>query len=372
MEEKRGVQPLFSILRVMFSELSIRDLRIIRDLRLALLPGINLVTGPNGAGKTSVIEALYLLSVGRSFRHRDPAPLIREGAESAELFARFEDPGGVHHALGMRRERQQLLVRLDGRSSVRRSEVLRLLPVQFIGPDPQQLVQGPPEFRRQVLDTGLFHVEPEYLSLMQRYSRALQQRNAALRQGGGLAPQWDRALVEAGTAIDSIRRSYVERMVTRTEAWLADWKLDLSVSFYYRSGWRAGSTLQESLDAHREIDTRQGYTGVGPHRADLVIDTRAGRGGKILSRGQLKMLVAALTIAQAEIHSERLGRAPVLLFDDLPAELDRANRDKLLTGLGSVYPQMVVTSLEVDGLGALDEARMFHVEQGVLSGPAAG
>ncbi|BAN67999.1 DNA replication/repair protein RecF [endosymbiont of unidentified scaly snail isolate Monju] len=356
----------------MFSELSIRDLRIIRDLRLAFSPGINLVIGPNGAGKTSVIEALYLLSVGRSFRHREPAPLIREGAEAAQVFARFQDPGGVPHALGMRRERQQLVVRLDGRSSVRRSEVLRLLPVQFIGPDPQQMVQGPPEYRRQVLDTGLFHVEPEYLSLMQRYSRALQQRNAALRQGGVLAPQWDHALGEAGTAIDTIRRSYVERVITGTEARLADWKLNLSVSFHYRSGWRAGFSLQESLEAHREIDARQGYMGVGPHRADLVIDTNAGRGGKVLSRGQLKMLVAALMIAQAEIHRERLGRAPVLLFDDLPAELDRANRDKLLAGLGSVYPQMVVTSLELDGLGALDEARVFHVEQGVLSRPAVG
>jgi DNA replication and repair protein RecF len=355
----------------MFSELSIRDLRIIRNLRLAFSPGMNVVTGPNGAGKTSVIEALYLLSIGRSFRHRDPAPLIRDGAEAAELFVRFHDPGGVAHALGVRRERQQLVVRLDGRYSVRRSEILRLLPVQFIGADPQQMVEGAPAYRRQLLDTGLFHVEQRYLSLMQRYSRALNQRNAALRQGAAVATQWDQVLAETGTAIDAMRRSYVERIVSRTEARLAAWDLDLGVSIHYRSGWRAGRTLAESLEAHREIDRRHGFTSLGPHRADLVIDTEAGRGGKILSRGQLKMLVAALVMAQAEIHRERHGRAPVLLFDDLPAELDRSNRDKLLAGLGSVYPQMVVTSLEVDGLGALDEARMFHVEQGGVSGPEA-
>ena len=259
------------------------------------------------------------------------------------------------------------MVRLDGCSSVRRSEVLRLLPVQFIGPDSQQLVQGSPEFRRQLIDTGLFHVEPEYLSLMQRYSRALQQRNAALRQGGGLAFQWDQVLVETGTVIDTIRRVYIERLIAGTEARLTNWLLDFSVSFHYRSGWRIGMSLQESLDAHREIDKRQGYTGVGPHRVDFIIDTEIGRGGKILSRGQLKMLVAALMIAQAQIYRGRVGRAPVLLFDDLPAELDRSNRDKLVTELDSVYPQIVVTSLEGEGLGILDEARMFHVEQGELS-----
>ncbi len=356
----------------MFSELAIRNLRIIRDLRFALSPGINLVSGANGAGKTSIIEALYLLSVGRSFRHRDPAPLIRDGAEVAELFARFEDDRGVRHALGMRRERQHLVVRLDGRSSVRRSEVLRLLPVQFIGSDPQQVVEGAPEYRRQLLDTGLFHVEQNYLSLMQRYSRALSQRNAALRQGIALVSQWDHTLVETGTVIDAMRRTYVERICARAEAWLSDWGLDLGVSIQYRSGWRAGWSLAESLEAHRDTDRRQGYTGVGPHRADMVINTRAGRGGKILSRGQLKMLVAAVVMAQAEIHRERHGRAPVLLFDDLPAELDRGNREKLLSGLGNVYAQIVVTALDIDDLGAVPEARMFHVEQGELSGPEAG
>jgi len=356
----------------MLSELSIKNLRIIRDLRLVLSPGVNLMAGPNGAGKTSVIEALYVLAVGRSFRLRDPAPLIREGAEAAELFVRFQDAAGGSHALGMRRERKQLAVRLDGRSRIRRSEVLRLLPVQFIGPDPQEMVEGPPELRRQLLDSGLFHVEQGYLSLLQRYARALQQRNAALRLDGAQVTQWESTLAESGTKIDKVRRSYVERVIAGAEARLASWGLELGVSFQYRSGWPGGRTLLESLEATRERDCHLGYTGPGPHRADLIIHTDAGRGAKILSRGQQKMLIAALIISQAEIHRERLGRAPILLFDDLPAELDRCNREKLLDALVGVYPQMVVTSLEVDVLSGVKEVSMFHVEQGVLSGPEAG
>ncbi len=349
----------------MFVDVSISDLRIVRELRLTLGEGCNLLTGPNGAGKTTFLEALYLLALGRSFRHREPAPLIREGAEAAELFTRFRDAAGGRHVLGLRRERQQLLVRLDGRSSVRRSEIVRALPIQFIGPDPQRLIEGSPEVRRQLLDSGLFHVEQDYLRLLQRYHRALQQRNASLRQGNRLEAQWDEVLITAGEAIDRARSGHVQALISETRDVLASWGLSMAVSFSYRPGWRAGISLADSLREHRDGDRRQGFTGVGPHRADLIIDTEVGTGRKTLSRGQLKMLVAALTVAQARLLESRAGVRPVLLFDDLPAELDPGNRERLLQTLNATYRQWVVTALDP---GTLPEVagRMFHVEQGAL------
>ena len=351
---------------MMFQRIEIEDLRIIRHMDLVLEPGIDLVVGDNGAGKTTVLEALHLLATGRSFRHRETAPLIREGAEAVSLVGRFTDAGGGRHVLGMRKGRDRLEVRLDGRSSVRRSEVVAMLPVQFIGADPQQLVSGAPELRRQFLDTGLFHVEPGYLSLLQRYHRVLDQRNAALRQGDAPLAQWDRQLAEAGTHIDAARRRLVDRLEKDALALLTEWALPVDLSFRYRSGWARGLSLGEALGAHRERDRRNRFTGAGPHRADWVVQGRVTRSGKELSRGQLKLVASALHLVLASIIAEARGAPPVLLYDDLASELDRRNRRLLLDALSQRYRQAVITALAPDDLPDLQPARVFHVEQGRL------
>ncbi len=351
----------------MFSEIVIENLRVFEQACFRPGPGINLVTGANGAGKTSLLEAVHLVATGRSFRHRDTQPLIREGAEAVQLVGRFSDRGGHSHVLGLRREKQDLVVRLDGRGNVRRSEILELLPVQFIGADPQDLISGPPEKRRAFLDNGLFHVEHDYLAVAQHYARALAQRNAALRSGGYRKQEWDAQLASFGERLDAYRARYVPGLVDTVRAVLHDWGFDADLAFSYRRGWSQKETLGEALARMLDTDRKQHFTSVGPHRADLVITARAARSGKILSRGQLKMLVAAMYLAQARLQSETRP-VQVLLFDDIGAELDADNRARLLRTIGSSYPQVIVTSLDPPGDFDADSTslRMFHVEHGTL------
>lgn len=350
----------------MFSEISIENLRILEQAVFRPVPGLNVIGGQNGAGKTTLLEAMYLLATGRSFRHWDTAPLIREGQNHVQLVGKLVDELNATHVLGMRRDRSNnLVVRLDGRGSVKRSEILRLIPLQFIGADPQQLASGAPELRRSFLDSGLFHVEPGYLKQLQTYGRILAQRNAALRSGSKGVGEWDEQLVGFGNGITGVRQAYVDQLVGHITEVLSDWGMDVELSFSYRNGWARELTLGEALQRATDTDRRQHFTSVGPHRADLLINARVARSGKVLSRGQLKMMVIAMFVAQAAVQRSAGHAVRVLLFDDLGAELDRENREKVLDRIRLEYPQVLVTALDPESIvpGA-ESAKMFHVEHG--------
>ena len=350
----------------MFSEISIENLRILEQAVFRPVPGLNVIGGQNGAGKTTLLEAMYLLATGRSFRHWDTAPLIREGQDYVQVVGKLFDELNGAHVLGMRRDRSNnLVVRLDGSGSVKRSEILRLMPLQFIGADPQQLASGAPELRRSFLDSGLFHVEPSYLKQLQTYGRILAQRNAALRSGSKGVREWDEQLVGFGNRITEVRKAYVDQLVTHIEDVLSDWGMDVELSFSYRNGWGRELSLGDALQRALDTDMRQHFTSVGPHRADLLINARVARSGKVLSRGQLKMMVIAMFLAQAAVQRDAGHAVRVLLFDDLGAELDRQNRNKVLGRIRRAYPQVVVTALDPETIAASTEsAQMFHVEHG--------
>ena len=351
----------------MFNEIVIDNLRILEHAVFRPVPGLNLITGVNGAGKTTLIEALFLLSTGRSFRHRETGPLIREEQAFVQLVGKFLDRHHNPHVLGMRREAGNLVVQLDGRGNLKRSEILQLLPLQFIGADPQQLVSGAPELRRGFLDSGLFHVEPGYLKLIQRYGRILAQRNAMLRDGQTDTSEWDRQLHTTGEQISVLRQHYVERLIPVVENILHEWELSITLRFTYQQGWPRDMDFEDALSRAGERDHRRRFTSVGPHRADLAINARSIRSGKILSRGQLKMLVIAMYLAQAKLQKEAAQDVLVLLLDDLAAELDRANRERVIDAITNHYPQTVVTALEADDIPVSETPSVFHVEHGTLS-----
>lgn len=352
----------------MLQLLNITNLRSIGGAELQPAPGINLVTGGNGSGKTTFLEAVYLLAMGRSFRHREVAPLTRDGESLLRLFTVFTERSGGLHRLGMERSSgQQWEVRLDGQQARRRSEILALLPIQWIGPDPQSLVVGTPDGRRAFLDAGLFHVEHGYLETLHNFNRALEQRNAMLRSGDSGASIWDTQLAEYGERLHGWRDSYVADLVDHSRAILEEWHQPFTLEFAYQRGWPAGKGLAEALKAAMPLDRTRRFTTVGPQRADLVIRSGAQRSGKKLSRGQLKMLATALHFAQSRLTNERRGDAGVLLFDDLPAELDLENRDRVIGEISSLFRQSFVAALTTGDLPlAGNVAEVFHVEHGAV------
>jgi len=350
----------------MFTQIDIENLRIVRNASFHPQGGLNIITGENGAGKTTLLEAAYLVAVGRSFRNRETTPLISEGEDQVRIVSRFLDSSGTRHLLGMEKDRHNMVVRMDGRRSVKRSEIMHLLPLHFIGSDPQELITGAPELRRSFLDGGLFHVEPGYLKTLQEYARVVGQRNAALRKSSSDVWSWDPQFVALGKSLDVYRRRYVDLLRENTLRVLSSWGMDLDIGIEYRSGWNRNLTLEEAISRARESDTARVHTTVGPHRADLIVNVRNLKGGKVLSRGQQKMLIVAFHLAQSILSSTKGERIGVLLFDDFAAELDKSNRERLLETITRHYPQVITTVLDPEDFNTNIPSRMFHVKHGTL------
>lgn len=343
-------------------EVRLENFRCFPGVSLEPDPCFNLLAGGNGAGKTSLLEAIFFLGRGTSFRAARAEGAIRFGADHATVFGRVS--GLVPRRLGVEVSRSSGLgVRIDG-SAGSRADLVQALPVQALDPASHELISGPPPARRQFLDWGVFHVEQGFFPAWQRYRRALQQRNAALRMGDGPAAwAWDELLVTEGQQVDQYRRHVTAQLaprVTAVAAALLEGELELALL----SGWPEGSDLTEALGEARTRDVALGSSQVGPHRADLRINHRARRARGIASRGQEKLVAAALTLAQVELVAALLGRPVVLVVDEPAADLDRVHLARLINAVSAAPVQAFVTTLDPGGLELPADARVFHVEHG--------
>ncbi|OOG23489.1 DNA replication/repair protein RecF [Thioalkalivibrio denitrificans] len=347
------------------TRLQVDGVRILRDMRLDPVDGINVIAGLNGAGKTSLLEAIHLLATGHSFRTRQLDPVLSRGAD-ALLVSGTVGEGG--YPVGIRKSAGGTEVRIRGRRAAGMAELARELPVLAIHPESHVLVAGPPGQRRAFMDWGAFHREADFHGIWVRYRKLLQQRNAALRSGADprLLRAWDDELASAGERLHERRAAYVAALDNALTSLLAGWPEMAALAWEYRRGWAQGTTLRETLERQMARDVAGGFTHAGPHRAELVWRLDGGPAAEVASRGQQKSLVILLKLAQARVLQLETGRAPIVLVDDLASELDAARRERVLQLLRELGAQVFVTVIDA---GSLDvsgwaQARMFHVEHG--------
>lgn len=339
--------------------------RCLEEISFKPDPKLNLITGANASGKTSLLEAIFYLGRGRSFRSTGNRELIQTGKQEFILFGEIESDGerqkaGIEVGVGRRN------VRVNGEQGTG-ADLAVLLPVQVIDPEIHELVHGGPELRRRFLDWGVFHVKHSFLDNWRNYQKALRQRNAALRQGESdeQVSAWDEPLAEYGEAVDSCRTEFLNDFLPLLSSISVD-NLPFDSNCSYKRGWSSNSTLQEALEESRARDRAFGATQVGPHRADLTLQVHERRARHRVSRGQQKMLAATMVIAQSRFVAAHIENELTLLVDDPAAELDRDNRQRLFSMLREIPAQMFVTALEPADLPWSDEGRMFHVEHGRL------
>ena len=351
--------------------LDVHDVRVIAAAGLEPGAGINVIVGPNAAGKTSLLESIYLLATGRSFAATRPTRLVRTGSDALRVVARVQSRAGVLHRLGLERGvGGTARMRVDGRTAERLAELAHLLPVVAVHPESHGLIGGAPAERRRLLDLGLFHVEQSFHSVWQTFRRTLAQRNALVRAGAGSAELdvWDSALADAGMAIDSMRRAYVERLAVETRD-LTESLLGAfgDVELSYRAGFDEQRGLLESLRQSRSRDREQHTTTVGPQRAELRLRLDGRDVRQRVSRGQQKLLVYLLRLAQARQLASQSGC--VLLLDDPGAELDAEHRRRLMETAARIGVQCFVTAVEREAVPVPRDApsKVFHVEQGRVS-----
>lgn len=355
------------------ARLEVAGFRNLRQARIDCSPGLNLLTGPNASGKTSLLEALYFLGRGRSFRTRLPKELIQTGAAVFRVVAIISGADGRRIPIGMERSARELIARIGGVPTRSLAELARQIPVLLLNPDSHRLLEDGPQQRRRFMDWGLFHAEPGFLDAWRRYGAALRHRNAALRSGAAnrIVDVWDGELATAATALDRWRETFCEALERVLERFSGETLAMGRVQVDYRRGWPLEPPekgFAEWLQTGRDQDRQQGHTRIGPHRADFVMRIAGRPPAEALSRGQQKLLVIALVLAQAELYQRQVGDACVLLIDDLPAELDSVNRVRVMQTLAALNTQLFVTTIEPDllDIAAWREARTFRLQQGEI------
>ncbi len=358
------------------SRLDITTVRNLRAVSLRELAATNIYFGDNGSGKTSVLESVYLLGMARSFRSGQIRSVITHGEPGCAVYgelARQDGRGPL--SLGVSRDREGgLQAKIAGSTVLSTSELAENLPLQIINAESFNLLVGSPAHRRQFLDWGVFHVEHLFYSAWQRFQRALKQRNSLLRRGKmsdlELLP-WDKELSEAGELVDMHRSRYFKTLEPTFQSLIQRLCPDLAaLDLRYRRGWDKQASLRDVLVASQRSDRQQGFTHVGPQRADIRVVVEGHNAADILSRGQQKLVVCALKLAQGKLLAASQRQACVYLVDDLPAELDKNHCRLVAEVLDELQTQVFITCVDRRDVADVwpdtrPEGRaMFHVEHG--------
>lgn len=345
--------------------LRLSDFRSIASADLRLAEGINWIHGDNAAGKTSVLEALYVLGRGRSFRAPHLRQLARDQGRQWQIVVDLASDRGEPHRIGVGVTDGVREAKVDGAAEPSYARLLRMVPILFFDPHGHQLIEDGPAFRRAFVDWGVFHVEPRFADWWRSYRRLLIQRNTALRTGcsDDVVKSWDRELERVSELLSAAREKHVGEISLVLAPVLQALTGLESGSLRLHRGWTLGAGLAAQLAQGIDGQRKLGQTPIGPHRAELKLaleDLATKRG---LSRGQQKMVVIGLQLAQAQAVWSRTGEYPVMLVDDVGSELSTQSFDRLMNQLESYPGQCFLT-----GFDAMKTKRpqstMFHVEQG--------
>jgi DNA replication and repair protein RecF len=348
--------------------LDLRDFRSYEHARLRLGDGVTVISGRNGAGKTNLLEALYFACTGRSCRTANEREVVRFGAPLCRLELHTHDALGTHViGVGFQPGEPKRLS-VDGAAVERLTDVAARPLVSVFLPDRLDLVLGAPALRRAHLDQVVAALWPSRAATRRSYTGALAQRNAlvtAVRAGRGSAsslPAWDAELARHGVelmrdraeAVDGLR----ERFARHAEALGLEGAAE--VAYRPRSRAQTAEALAAELGERTAGDIDRGFTSHGPHRDELAL-RRAGRELRAYgSRGQQRLGLLALLLAERELLADVRGTPPLLLLDDVMSELDATRRGRLVDVLHG-GGQSVITTTELAHVPGADDARVEKV-----------
>lgn len=357
------------------SKIQIQYVRNIRSITFEPSAAINIISGENGSGKTSILEAINLLGLTRSFRTNKARHLVQNEQLSSVVYGSI-DPmvQGLKQSLGVERPVEgDARIRYEG-SDIDLSTLAELIPLQVINSDTFMLLEGSPAIRRQFLDWGVFHADKAFIQLWRGFRRVLKQRNTLLKCGSidnKLRLVWDREFIAFSDQLTRLRNEYLSLLKPEFDRVVSQLLDGMKVELGFSYGWDKKRSLDEVLASNFERDLRQGFTGSGPQRADLRLKVDGHNAAERLSRGQKKLVVSALKLAQGALFQRMNSRPCIYLIDDLPSELDQAHGELFCKVLEQSSNQCFITCVDDRALkGHWDpqtEIATFRIAEGSLS-----
>ncbi|MDG6895666.1 DNA replication/repair protein RecF [Volucribacter amazonae] len=350
------------------SRLLIENFRNITAVDLELDHGFNFLVGNNGSGKTSLLEAIFYLGHGRSFKSAVSNRIISYHQPHFILHGKIQEH--QHQwSVGLQKLRQgNSIVKINGEDGNKVSDLAHLLPMQIITPEGLNLLNGGPSYRRAFLDWGLFHHQSAFHRAWASLHRLLKQRNAALAQVQYYEELkiWDNELVKLAYQVSQWRTEYAEALRPEIEQTCQLFlpELEISVSFY--QGWDKETDYAQLLAQNFMRDKAVGYTMSGPQKADFRFRANGLPVEDVLSRGQLKLLMCALRLAQGEHLMRQKNRHCIFLIDDFASELDENKRGLLAERLQASHSQVFISAITNEQLAKMQgqHHRTFRLVEG--------
>lgn len=352
-----------------------QGVRNILPTQIELSSGLNIFYGINGAGKSSILEAISLLTSGRSFRTSKIEFVTNKNAPDFSVFGETES--SMRLGLGFNKADKKKTIKINGDVSKALSKLSIIYPTQVLSPESYHLIDAGPGERRKYLDWCLFHVEHRYHESWKSYSQILKQRNALLRSSGGVVDSrsiepWDSQLIQTATVITKQRRNILKTLENQLSEIVEELNLDFarSIKIDYYPGYT--DDFADRLKTNLRGDFESGFTKAGPHKADLRIKVEGKLARDYLSRGQKKVLINALYLAQTSLLKKLVSKDSLFVIDDFTSELDANNQQALLkTLLAQNNVQIILSCLQLESLNWLktgyNRAHMFHVEHGEIT-----
>lgn len=356
------------------TSIRLTDYRNYRDQTLDFAPGINVLAGGNAQGKTNMLEAVRLCSIGRSHRTPRDRELIREGTHQARIALKWRKLDGCHDLAALLPDTSVKQIRVDGKLLRRSGELMGMIATVLFAPEDLMLVKSGPGERRRFMDMELSQIRPVYYYALQRYNRALKQRNNLLRD---IAAQpalintldsWDELLIAEGAQIARMRAEFVDMLngfAGQHHGHITDGQENLTCR--YISGVDAGNaqkSMSDGVKQARKRDMAAGTTTFGPHRDDLMLMIDGHDVRVFGSQGQQRTTALSLKLSELSVMHNECGEWPVLLLDDVMSELDPRRRRMLLTCISGV--QTIVTCTDMDDLAGAQIHKALRVEDGTL------
>ena len=352
-------------------ELHVVNFRNLASDKLSLHSDLNFLIGDNGSGKSSLLESLFYLGHGKSFRTNKVESLIQNEFDSFIISVKLND----NNQLGIQRNSLgESKIKINGVVSTKLSDLAKNIAVQIVTPESFKLFFGGPKERRKFVDLGLFHVEHSFSNIWKLFQRTYKQRNACLRTKQGLdqLDYWTDEFSRLSENIAQLRNSYIEHLKVELKYWLQIMLPSCSdeITIQYLQGWNSKKELKSILDENRNRELEKGYSLYGAQKFDIrfLIDNASIE--HRLSRGQQKLFLLALTFAQSKLIEQVKRIKPILLIDDIGAELDHSSRKAMFRANQQLNCQTIISAIDRVALEPLipddNNYNMFHVKHGQI------